>query len=581
MQRLSSSPDRLASVIPVLRWLPAYRRDDLRGDLTAGLTVGAMLIPQGMAYAQLAGLPPEVGLYSVTLPLFVYALFGTSRQLAVGPVAVVSLLTASALAPIAEQGTADYLAAAALLALMVGVANLVLGVARMGWVTNLLSHPVLVGYTAAAAIIIGTSQVKHILGVSIARTESFSEMILELGRALEETKALTLAIGIVTIAALIALKRWKKAFPGALLVVIAGIAASVAFDLTGRGVAVVGDIPGGLPGIGLPTFDGSWIGTLVPLALTITLVGYMESIAVAKVYARRNRYDIGSNQELIALGASNIAAGIFSGQPVTGGFSRTAVNATAGSRTPLSSVLSAGLIVVVLLFLTGLFTELPQAILGAIVIAAVASLFDVAEMRHIVKVKRSDAVTMAVSFVATLVFGVEFGIAIAVAASLVVLVGRVMNPHSAELGRLPDSSTYRNINRFPEAEVQPGIGILRIDVPLNFANVAFLKTRLKQLEADHDEGLRFIVLDGSGINDLDASAEAALADLVDEYQDRNIEIHLADMKGPVRDVLLRSGLWLRMIERVHPSVEQAMSVITDATPPAERRLVGLDERTQK
>jgi sulfate permease, SulP family len=571
----------LSRFVPIMGWGRNYQRGDLGPDLTAGLTVGAMLVPQGMAYAQLAGLPPEVGLYSVTLPLIVYAIFGTSRQLAVGPVAVVSLITATALAPIAEQGTSEYLKAAALLALMVGVINLALGAIRMGWVTNLLSHSVLVGYTAAAAVIIGTSQVKHVLGVKIPRTEAWLETIEELARAIDATKALTLGIGIVSLIALILLKRWRKTFPGALAVVLAGVGASVLFDLADRNVAVVGDIPGGLPGLGLPDFGDGLLGTLLPAALIITIVGYAESIAVAKTYARRNRYEVDSNQELVALGAANLAAGVFSGQPVTGGFSRTAVNASAGARTPLASLVSASLIVIVLLVATGLFTELPQAVLGAIVIAAVSSLVDTHEMRHIVKVKRSDTLTMIVAFLATLVLGVELGLGVAVLASLTVVVFRLMNPHSAEVGQLPGTETYRNLNRFPEAVRRPDIAILRIDVSLNFANANFLKQRLRRLEADHPEGLRAIVLDGAGINDLDASAEATLSDLVTEYDERGMVVHLANMKGPVRDVLIRSGLWTRLgSHRIHPSVHAAVVALTDPNPPTavDHRNSGVDER---
>lgn len=569
------SGQKAAALIPAVGWLRSYRSADLRPDLTAGLTVGAMLVPQGMAYAQLAGLPPEIGLYSVTLPLLVYALLGTSRQLAVGPVAVVSLLTASALAPIAAEGTSQYLAAAALLAIMVGVANLALGVARMGWITNLLSHPVLVGFTAAAAIIIGTSQAKHVLGVSIPRTESFTETVVELVRALGDVHLLSLVIGVGSIVALLLFKRWKGTFPAALAVVVVGIALSLGAGLADRGVRVVGDVPGGLPGFAMPSISGSLIGQLIPIALTITLVGYMESIAVAKVYARKNRYEVVPNQELVALGASNVAAGMIGGQPVTGGFSRTAVNAAAGSRTPLSSVVSAGLIVLVLLFLTGVFTDLPQAVLGAVVIVAVIGLFDIAEMRHIVQVKRSDAGVMVATFAATLGLGVEIGIAVGIVASLLVVGARMMNPHSAEVGRLPGSEAYRNIERFPEAERFPGIGLLRIDVALSFTNVTFLKRRLAELEGAHPEGLHHIVLDGAGINDLDASAESALADLVTEYDDRGIAIHLANVKGPVRDVLVRSGLWERLDGRVHPSVHMAVCAITGT---GTVDLIGLDER---
>ena len=575
-------------MLPATGWLRDYRRVDLRPDLAAGLTVGAMLVPQGMAYAQLAGLPPEIGLYSVTLPLFVYALLGTSRQLAVGPVAVVSLLTAAALAPIAAEGTAEYLGAAALLALMVGAFTLVLGVARMGWVTNLLSHPVLVGFTAAAALIIGASQVKHVLGVQIPRTESFSTTVIELARSLGDVRGLTLLIGLVTIVALLLMKRWKGTFPAALAVVVVGVVVSVVAGLAERGVGVVGEVPGGLPGFALPSISSSLVGRLVPIALTITLVGYMESIAVAKVYARKNRYEVEPNRELVALGASNVAAGVIGGQPVTGGFSRTAVNAAAGARTPLASMVSAGLIALVLLFLTGLFTELPQAVLGAVVIVAVIGLFDVTEMRHITRVKGSDAAVMAITFVATLGLGVELGIAVGVLASLIVMGARVMNPHSAEVGRLPGSEAYRNIERFPEAERIPGIGILRIDVALNFANVTFLKKRLAELDRTHPEGLCHIVLDGAGINDLDASAESALSDLVADHERRGITIHLANVKGPVRDVMVRSGLWMRLTDRVHPSVHLAVTAICEVggcergpqgevIRPACHR-IGLDER---
>ncbi|MEX2627309.1 MAG: sulfate permease, partial [Ilumatobacteraceae bacterium] len=552
--------------MPLPGWLRGYRRDDLRPDLTAGLTVGAMLVPQGMAYAQLAGLPPQVGLYSVTLPLLAYALIGSSRQLAVGPVAVVSLLTASALAPIAAAGTAEYVAAAALLALMVGAVHLILGVARMGWLTNLLSHPVLVGFTAAAAIIIGTSQAKHVLGVQIPRTESFGATVVELARSLGDVSWPTLALGTVTIGVLLALKRRHGTFPAALLVVVAGIVVSASAGLAERDVAVVGEVPGGLPGFALGSIDGSLVGRLVPVALTITLVGYMESIAVAKVYARRNRAEIEPNRELVALGASNVASGVIGGQPVTGGFSRTAVNAAAGARTPLASIVSAGLIVVVLLLLTGLFTELPQAVLGAVVIVAVIGLFDVHEMRHVLMVKRSDGAVMATTFAATLGLGVELGVVAGVVAALVVVGARVVNPHSAEVGRLPGSEAYRNVERFPDAERIPGVGIVRIDVSLNYANASFLKRRLAQLVHDHPEGLRHVVIDGAGINDVDASAEATLAELVTEYDERGIEIHLANVKGPVRDVLVRSGLWARLHARVHPSVHLAVGAITGTAP---------------
>jgi len=331
----------LKSLMPILDWAPRYQRDDLGSDIIAGLTVGAMLVPQAMAYALLAGLPPEVGLYAATIPVIIYAVFGTSRQLAVGPVAIVSLLTASALAPLVEEGTAGYLGAAALLALMVGIVHIVLGLGRLGFLVNFLSHSVLVGFTAAAAIIIGFSQVKHIFGISTERQDHFYETVVEFFENVADLNTTTLALGLTALAGLFTLKRFAPKVPAALVVVVASILAVELFDLESRGVKVVGDIPDSLPTFALPDFSGSLVGNLASTALVITLVGFMESIAVAKVYARRHRYDVDANSELVGLGAANVASGLFGGYPVTGGFSRTAVNDSAGSRTPLASIITA------------------------------------------------------------------------------------------------------------------------------------------------------------------------------------------------------------------------------------------------
>ena len=565
-------------MLPIIGWARSYRRGDLRGDLFAGLTAGAMLVPQGMVYAQLAGLSPEIGLYAATIPLLAYAIFGTSRQLSVGPVAVISLLTATALAPLADGDPGRYAAAAALLALLVGAFSVALGLARMGWVTNLLSHSVLVGFTAASALIIGVGQLKQLLGVKFPRVDGFVETIRRVVLAIDQIHPLTVVIAAVSLITLIMLKRWRKTFPGALAVAAVAIVASRVFSLADHGVAVVGNVPGGLPPFGVPDLTAGLLGELWRPALMITVIGYVESVAVAKVYARRNRYEIDSNQELIGLGAANAAAAFFSGQPVTGGFSRTAVNADAGARTPLASVITAAFISLVLLFFTGWFTELPQAVLAAVVVAAVVGLIDIAEIRRIAAVKKSDGWLVGIALVGTLAFGVEVGIALAVAASLFMVIGRIMNPHSTELGRMPGTEYFRNLDRFTEGETIPGVSVLRIDVSLNFANAAYLKRRLRQLCAINPEGLRFIVLDGAGINDLDASAEAALAALVDEFDEMGIEIHLADVKGPVRDVLIRSGLWSRLGERIHPSVHLALGAITGGCDPR-ARLAGLDERS--
>lgn len=570
----------LTRFVPIIGWARRYDRADLRPDLAAGLTIGAMLVPQGMAYALLAGLPPEIGLYASIVPVLVYALFGTSRQLAVGPVAIVSLLTASALSPLFEQGSAGYISAAALLALMVGAVHLVLGFGRLGFVVNFLSHSVLVGFTAAAAIIIGFSQVKHLFGISTERKDHFYETVEEVIRQIDGTNWTTLILGAASIALLITMKKVAPRIPGALVLVIVSILAVELFDLTDRGVKTVGEIPSSLPAFGLPDLDTDTIGSLIGTAFVITLVGFMESIAVAKVYARRHRYDVDANQELIGLGAANVASGLFGGYPVTGGFSRTAVNDTAGARTPFASIITAILILLTVLFLTPLFSSLPNAALGAIIIVAVVNLIDVKEMRHIAHVKPSDLVGLGVAFAATLVLGIELGIVVAVVASMLVVFARMSKPHSAVLGQIPGTTSYRNVERFPEATTTDGVRVVRIDAALSFVNAQHVKKlMLDEADAIGEGDANALVVDCSGINDIDATGVETLTELLDEFADRKVDIHLCDVKGPVRDVLRRAGLWSRLDGKVHATAAMAVDAITrPGTLPESLRALGIDER---
>ena len=571
----------MKSFLPILRWAPSYERSDLRSDLAAGFTVGAMLVPQAMAYALLAGLPPAVGLYAATIPVIVYALFGTSRQLAVGPVAIVSLLTASALAPLVEEGSAGYIGAAALLAIMVGIVHLVLGVGRLGFLVNFLSHSVLVGFTAAAAIIIGFSQAKHLFGISTERKDHFYETVLEVLGKLGETNGTTLVLGLVALATLFLFKKLVPAVPAALVVVVGSILAVELFDLEARGVKVVGDIPDSLPAFGVPDFDGSLIGSLIGTALVITLVGFMESIAVAKVYARRHRYEVEPNSELVGLGAANVAAGLFGGYPVTGGFSRTAVNDSAGARTPLASLITAGLVLATIAFLTPLLTSLPNAALGAVIIMAVIGLIDVGEMRHIASVKRSDLIGLGVAFFATLILGIELGIVVAVIASMLVVFARMSTPHSAVLGHVDGTNSYRNIERFPEAHTIDGVQILRIDAALSFVNALHVKRLLLDRSETLGTSPRVVVLDASGINDIDATGAEMLTDVITELDERNVRLYLTDVKGPVRDVLWRAGIWEQLGDRIFSCTNDAIIAIRASRPaPDDKRRFGIDERSR-
>ena len=571
---MTTITQRLARVVPILDWGPRYERRNLRSDLIAGLTHGAMVVPQGMAYALLAGLPPILGLYAASLPMIAYAIFGTSRQLAVGPVAIVSLLVATALAPLVEQGTIGYLSAAALLAVMVGVLHLALAVFRLGFIVNFMSHGVLVGFTAAAALIIGISQVKHVLGVKIPRTEQFLDTAIEVTKVVPDAHMLTLGIGGGCLAALILIRKFVPWLPGPLLVVIVSTILTAIFGLADRGVATVGSIPASLPAFAIPGFDTDLMRSLLSAAIIITIVGFMESVAVAKVYARRNRYDLVPNQELVGLGMANITAGFFSAYPVTGGFSRTAVNANAGAKTQFASLITAAIVLLTLAFLMPLFENLPQAALGAIIIMAVVNLIDIAEMRHIAAVKKSDLFTLAIAFFGTLLLGIERGIAVAIIASMLVVFARMSKPHNAVLGKVNGTTSYRNLDRFPEAATVEGVRVIRIDAALSFVNSAFTKKLVLEqaslIEGTIDgvpNGRRVLVLNCSGINDVDATAAGILAEILDDLNDRGIELFLSDAKGPVRDILKRAHLWERLDNRIYATTDAAVRAAVGHDPP--------------
>ncbi len=553
--------DTLKKWIPLVDALSrGYGREDMRGDLAAGLTTAVMLIPQGMAYAMLAGLPPIIGLYASTLPIIIYALFGTSRQLAVGPVAMVSLLTASGIGALGiDGGTEQYVAYAVLLALMVGVIQLGMGLARMGFLVNFLSHPVISGFTSAAALIIGLSQLKHLLGIDLHRSHHIHEILLEAGRKASDIHPTTVLIGALSIAALLGLKAWNPKFPRALAVVAVATVSVWALGLVDQGVKIVADVPAGLPSPTVPTIDLDAIASLWPTALAISLVGFMESISVAKAFARKHRYDVEPNQELIGLGAANLAGAAFSGYPVTGGFSRTAVNDQAGARTGVAGIITASVIILTLLFLTPLFYYLPKAVLAAIIMTAVFGLIDIKEVKHLWQVKRGDLALLLITFVATLSVGIEAGVLTGVAASLIFFVVRTTRPHTAVLGQLPGTEVYRNMANFPEAVPVPGVLAVRVDASFYFGNVTFLKETLKKLRAEAKTPVFAVVMDASSINYLDSSADSALHEIVEDFRGDGIEVYFAGVKGPVREVMQRSHFEEKLTDaRFFHTVHQAI-----------------------
>lgn len=539
-----SEPGLLQRYIPILQWLPGYNANTAKNDLSAGLTVGAMLVPQGMAYAFIAGLPAIYGLYASIVPLILYAIFGTSRQLAVGPVAMVSLLTAAGVGSIATEGTDQYIQLAIMAALMVGVFQFLMGTFRLGFVVQFLSHPVLSGFTSAAALIIGLSQLKHLLGVDLERSKNIFIILSDAAMSLGQVNLVTLLVGLASIATIILLRQWKREFPSALVVVVLSTIVVWGFNLPEMGVKIVGDVPKGLPNFTVPEFSMADIKALFPTVLAISLVGFMESIAVAKAVANRHpEYKVDSNQELIGLGLANIFGGLFQSYPTTGGFSRTAVNEQAGAKTGMASIITAIVIALTVLFLTPLFYYLPKAVLAAIIMVAVFGLIDFKEAAFLWKTRKQDFIMLLATFIGTLLLGIEEGIGIGVIISLVLVIYRSSRPHMAVLGRLPETDIYRNVNRFPEAKRTAEALMVRIDAALYFANVDYIKDQLQDLEHTEGEQLKHIIIDANGINDVDSSAIHALKELIKEYQQRNVDWYFAAVKGPVRDMFDKTGIY--------------------------------------
>ncbi len=530
--------------IPAFSWLRTYNQSQLKGDLSAGITVGIMLIPQGMAYAMLAGLPPIYGLYASTVPLFIYALFGSSRQLAVGPVAMISLLVASGISQIAQPGSDEFIRLAILLAVMVGSFQFLMGLFKLGFLVNFLSHPVISGFTSAAALIIGFSQLKHLLGFNIPRSHHIHEIITNTVAGLENTHIVTFIIGISGVILILVLRKVSKSIPGSLVAVIASILVVKLFNLQDAGVAIVGEIPAGLPSLNF-SFEGlgQW-RELLPIALTISLIGYMESIAVARaIQSKHKDYEVNSNQELIGLGLANLFGFFFQSFPTTGGFSRTAVNDQAGAKTGMASLISAVLIVLTLLFLTPLFYYLPNAILASVIMVAVFGLIDFKEPVRLWKTDRTDFVLLLITFVFTASLGVEIGIGIGVILSLAMVIYRSAYPHMAVLGKIPETTIYRNTGRFPEAIIDKEILIIRIDAQMFFANNSNIRDRVEIEKKKKGEALQLIILSLEAVSNMDSSAEHHLEELISEYRDEGIEVYLTGTIGPVRDVFARSGFF--------------------------------------
>ena len=527
--------------ISVLDWLPHYRRADLPGDVVAGVTGAAVLVPQSMAYAQIASLPPVVGLYASVVPLLVYAVLGRVPQLGVGPLASISILSAVGVAKLAPDNSAEFIALSATLAVIVGIVHLAIGLARLGFLVRFLSEPVMTGFLAALSVLLIATQLGALTGTPISGTSTRSyEVVRDWLEGVDAASFTTTALGIASIVALFAAKRWRR-LPSALALIVVTSLAVVVFGLDDHGVAVVGKVPSGLAVPENPGWSLDDVQVLLPTAFAITLISILEAMTLAREFADKHGYDINANQEIAALGTSNVSAGFFQGMVVTSAITRSTILDEAGARTQLSGALSALIVAPLVMFGTGTFRYIPICVLAAIVIVAVLPFIKLGEAARLWRVQRADFWVMMLAFVGTLLLGLELGVLLAIATSITLIVYRVSRPRIPELGRLPGTDSFVELARHPHAETYPRTAIVRVETALYFTNAEPFANRLFSLELDHRE-LHTIVLDASGVNHLDATADHQLRKLAARYRERGIRLLFVNVDDDVRDVMDASGL---------------------------------------
>ena len=524
--------------------MPNYSGSTFKSDFIAGITVSVLLIPQGMAYALIAGLPPIYGLYAALSPQIIYALLGTSKQLAVGPVAMDSLLVAAGLGTIGILGPEEYIQSAILLAFLMGAIQFLLGLFKMGFLVSFLSKPLIKGFTSGAAIIIGLSQVKHILGISLHQSNKIQLFAISLVNSEISIHFPTLMIGVISIFFLLILKKWTSKIPSALVVVILSSLWVYFGKQYQEGVAVVGDVPGGLPSFNTPNFNIETIKNLIPISLTLAIVGYLESISISKTIAEKYKYyQLDPNQELIALGSSNIIGSLFQSYPTTGGFSRTAVNDQAGARSGVASLICALVVAITLSFFTQWFFYLPKAVLGSIIIVAVIQLIDLKYAIRLYNSRKDEFAVLLFTFLLTLFVGISQGIIYGIILSLLLLVYRASKPHYAFLGRIGSTNYFQNIERFPdEVTVREDLIILKFDAQLFFGNIEFFKQLVFDAVEKKSKKIKGFIINARSINYIDSTAAEELVLIIKKLQKKDIRVMVVGAIDPSRDIIINSKL---------------------------------------
>lgn len=534
----------MKSFLPILQWLPKYRKEMLFGDAISGITAGILAIAQGMAYAMIAGLPPVFGLYAAMTPQIIYVLLGTSRQLSIGPVAMDSLIVAAGISAIGIVGIEEYILAAVFLAFFVGIIQVILGVLKLGFLANFLSKPVLNGFTSAAALIIGLSQLKHMLRVDMQQTNKIHILFQEVILNFSETHFLSLGLGLVGIILIKVFQKINKKIPAILIVVSLGTIVMYFTQWHLQGIKIVGEIPVGLPKIGMPKLDKQLIIDLFPVAITLAVVGFTEAISIAKaIEEKHTEYQVDPNQELIAVGSGNIIGSFVQSYPTTASFSRSAIQDQGGAKSGIASLFSAALVLLTLLFLTPLFYYLPIPILAAIIMVSIFGLIDIKYPIQLWKKNRDECLAFLITFIITMTVGIPQGIVIGILLSLLTMIFRTSKPHIAILGKIKNTEYYKNVNRFEEdITVDKRILIFRFDAQLFFGNQDYFKKELLKQVAIKGAELELIIINAEAINYIDSSALNMLEKVCTDLRETKIKIMITGAIGPIRDIIFNHKL---------------------------------------
>lgn len=556
--------DFILKFFPIIQVLKDYNLDKFKADLVAGTTVGVVLVPQGMAYAVIAGLPPIYGLYAGLVPLFVYPLFGTSRHISIGPVAIDMLILAAGLGFLAGDDMGEKVVLAVMIAVMTGTFQILMGFMKLGFVFNLFSRPVISGFTIAAPIIIILSQVGTLINVEIPNSQFIHEMIYYIWQQLGYIHYPSLGLSVFFILFLVLMRRFYAKLPESVILVAITIIVVSFVSISQWGIEQVGQIPSGIPKFAIPEFDTDTVKQLAPNAFTLALIQFMTVASLSKSFARKHSYTVNPNKELIAVGSSNVIGGLFQSLPVSSSFTRSAIAEQGGAKTSLHNVFAGLLILFTLLFLTPLFEILPEPLLGAIIVVSVSSLVDIKELKFLINTKRRDALVAFITFVAVLSIGIQEGIIIGLISSVLALLLKMSKPTVAELGLMPDTRDFKNKKRFSEAKSIPGVLILRVDAPFSFVNAEFFKNYILEKSMNNgEEAPKYVIIDGTTIGDLDVSAMDSLIIIIETLNKEGIELYISGLIGPVRDVIKKSDISTfvksnRFFNTVHDAVRAAL-----------------------